>query len=97
MKHFLIAGLVMLATPALAQTTSIPDTALSTSSSPSTGPRSQEANLPSNSAASANTGTMTPDAPLASYPICEAGQFDNCMEPGNHGGRTKAKRMKRPR
>lgn len=105
------AALCMIAAPALAQetpatTNGIPNTALSTSSAPSTGPRAREGDLPSNDAAAAIGGGMqapptvtaadapppvprSPSdafpapAPAASYPTCRAGQFDQCMEPGN--------------
>lgn len=94
MKTMFVAVAALIASPAFAQSakqmTSIPDTALSTATTPSSGPRAQEADLPTNSAASANLSALAsnpaataPDAPLAEYPICTVGQFDNCMEPGN--------------
>jgi hypothetical protein len=67
-------------------TNGIPDTTLSTSSAPSTGPRAQEGNLPSNNAAANVSGELPAPAPLDHYPICQRGQFDKCMEPGNGAG-----------
>lgn len=79
----------------------VPNTQLSTEPTPSTGPRAQEATMPGNSAVPANMSNMAtapqttaPEQPLAHYPICKKGQFDNCMEPGN-GGHKAGKR--RPR
>lgn len=118
MKYLLAAGAALLVTAvqAHAQTTpsttnGIPNTTLSTSTQPSTGPRSREGDLPSNNAAAAMGGGMqapptvqvdangapmprSPSAneafpapaPMAHYPMCSAGQFDECMEPGNGGG-----------
>lgn len=79
--------------PPAATTNGIPNTTLSTSPTPSDGPRAQEGNLPSNNAAAAAGGgeqsteaVMAAPAPLDHYPICKRGQFDKCMEPGNGGG-----------
>lgn len=77
----------------------VADTALSDSTAPSNGPRAQQANAPTNTAAGANNSMATmdapPPAPLASYPICKANQFDKCMEPGN--GARPAKKKGAPR
>ncbi len=95
--------------PAAAQTgptttNGIPDTALSTAPTPSTGPRAQEAKLPSNSAANANNSALATDptrvtaAPaMVTYPICKRGQFDDCMEPGNGPRQATKKRTRRYR
>lgn len=84
--------------------TQVPDTTLSNSPMPSTGPRAQEANQPTNSAADANNSPLATDpartsaAPaMKSYPICRAGQFDDCMEPGNGSRQSTKKRMRKPR
>jgi len=114
MKLLLATAMLAVALPAFGEsaaaqtgpttTNGIPDTALSTASTPSTGPRAQEANLPSNSAASANNSALATDptrvtaAPaMVSYPICKAGQFDDCMEPGNGPRPATKKRTRRYR
>lgn len=108
MKLLLTASMLAFAAPVIAQTSptpsQIPDTALSTAPTPSTGPRAQEANQPSNSAASANNSALATDptrvnaAPaMASYPICKAGEFDHCMEPGNGPRQQVKKRTRKPR
>lgn len=118
MKLLLATTMLAFAIPAIAQTppsqtspttapapgTPVPDTVLSTAPTPSTGPRAQEGNLPSNSAADANNSPLATDptrispAPaLANYPICTAGQFDDCMEPGNGARHTTKKRLRKSR
>ncbi len=94
--------------PATAQTSAtssqIPNTTLSTAPTPSTGPRAQEGNVPSNSAASANNSALATDptgvsaAPaMMSYPICKAGEFDHCLEPDNGPRQPVKKRARRHR
>lgn len=137
---FIPLAALLLAAPAVAQTSptpapaptqsapsttnGIPDTTLSTSPTPSTGPRAQEGNLPTNNAAAASGGGAQPATPVMSepaapgtpmtalpsaspdtalpapaaldhYPICKAGQFDKCMEPGNNGATTRRHRARR--
>ena len=104
MKLVFAAAIAALALPLSAQaqtapptapstTNGIPDTTLSTSPTPSMGPRAQEGNMPSNNAAAAAGGgeqpatlTSTAPAPLDHYPLCKRGEFDHCLEPGNCGG-----------
>lgn len=76
----------------------VANTELSNAPTPSAGPRAQQGNSPANSAADANMSpaatapdTTPVEQPLAKYPICKANQFDNCMEPGNGGGKAKKK------
>ncbi|OYY68645.1 hypothetical protein [Sphingomonas sp. 28-63-12] len=96
-RTFILTGLALMASPAFAQTapapTTIPDTALSTETTPSTGPRSLEADLPSNTA---TPQAAMPAPALDHYPICKAGEFDHCMEPGN-GPAKKHRWAKHPR
>ncbi|MDH7973027.1 hypothetical protein QH494_12640 [Sphingomonas sp. AR_OL41] len=100
MKIIFAVALATIALPVYAQgqtttppsTNGIPDTMLSTSSAPSTGPRAQEGNLPSNNAAATTSGAVPAPAPLDHYPICQRGQFDKCMEPGNGAGKAYATR-----
>jgi hypothetical protein len=56
------------ASPPAATTNGIPNTTLSTSTTPSTGPRAQEGNLPSNNAAAAAGGGQQPAEPPMSTP-----------------------------
>ena len=105
---YILTGLVLLASPVVAQTgptttNGIPDTALSTATTPSTGPRSREADLQPNTAARAEQSMLAvapqstlPAPALDPYPLCKAGEFDHCMEPGN-GPAKKHRRSKRPR
>ncbi|OYW20961.1 MAG: hypothetical protein B7Z43_11930 [Sphingomonas sp. 12-62-6] len=109
MKILLSLAALAFAVPATAQTTpaptsQIPNTTLSTAPVPSTGPRAQEANMATNSAAEANNSALATDpsrvsaAPaMTSYPICKRGQFDDCMEPGNGATPTKKKRTRKTR
>lgn len=128
MKPLLLVGAGLLVTSASicaqtapSTTNGIPNTALSTSTEPSNGPRSRQADLPTNNAAAAIGGgvsapttvveteagappvvpvspsvgeALPAPAPLAQYPMCSAGQFDQCMEPGN-GTETRPRRMSR--
>lgn len=106
MKILLTLAALAFAMPATAQRTpapisQIPNTALSTAPVPSTGPRAQEANMATNSAAEANNSALATNpsrvnaAPaLASYPICKRGQFDDCMEPGNNAAKKMKKRQR---
>ncbi|CAN5250509.1 hypothetical protein BH10PSE14_BH10PSE14_12270 [soil metagenome] len=103
MKIILAVALATIALPVYAQgqttpppaNSGIPNTMLSTSSDPSTGPRAQEGNLPSNNAAAGVSGELAAPAPLDHYPICQRGQFDKCMEPGNGAGGTHPARHRR--
>ncbi|MEO5866310.1 MAG: hypothetical protein ABIS14_14565 [Sphingomonas sp.] len=74
-------------------TNGVPNTALSTSPTPSDGPRAQQGNSPANNDASmAGGGTpmSAPPTPTASTmdkpPVCKANEFSGCTEPGNGGG-----------
>ena len=88
MKIIFAVALAMIALPVYAQgqkpPPGIPDTAPSTSSDPSTGPRARD-------------GALSAPAPLAHYPICKRGQFDKCMEPGNGAGKAHHMRHRRHR
>lgn len=108
MKRIPLAiGLAILVGPAFAQSTTpttangIPNTALSQEPTPSVGPRAQEADMPSNTASQANNSMLAvapestmPAPALTHYPLCKAGEFDHCMEPGN-GPRKPGKRHRR--
>ncbi len=109
MKILLSFAALAFAVPATAQTTpaptsQIPNTTLSTAPVPSTGPRAQEANMTTNSAADANNSALATDptrvsaaSAMTTYPICKRGQFDDCMEPGNSATKATKKRTRKPR